>query len=84
MSVDFSSAKAWRRAKFMAKFVFALFGIVGAFAILMNATEGRPVLSPSFIIGGLVICLFFLAPWLLWWAFLRLSELSLGPVKRDE
>jgi hypothetical protein len=82
MASDFSSAGAWRRLKLMLKLGLVALLIAAALAVPMNAAEGRPLLPPSILTAAPVIFLLFISPWFLWWAFLRLSEMSLGK-RRD-
>lgn len=79
MQSDFSSETAWRRLKLAAKVGVGGMLAAAALALAMNAAEGRPLLPPDFAIGGAVIIFaLFLTPWFLWWAMLRLSEMTLS------
>jgi hypothetical protein len=78
MSIDFSSAGAWRHLMRMAKVGVVLLLVAAALAIPMNAMEGRALVPASFLIVGPLIYAIFMMPWVLWWGLLRLSEMTLG------
>lgn len=81
MTLDFSSAAAWRGAILHLKRVLIVVLIVAPLAFIVNLSEGRPPIPPSFVIAAPIILVLFAAPPFLWWLFLWLSERTLGARK---
>lgn len=82
MPFDFSSAKAFKNIKRVARYGAGLMLVAAALVMPLNVLEGGPLLSRSAIVGVPMLYLLAITLAVLWWLSLRVSEMTPGSERK--